>query len=149
MQIEHRLPEAAGWIAKPCEIGCIATTQKELRACMIGGGRGAKARLSTKQQAQLVAWVESGPDPKKDGVVRWRCVDLQARVKEDLGVTLHERTIGKYLAKHGFRRLSVRPEHPKTDRTTQEAFKKNFATLIADTLPEKAKGKPSGNMVSG
>ena len=37
------------------------------------GGRGAKARLSTKQQAQLVAWVESGPDPKKDGVVRWRC----------------------------------------------------------------------------
>ena len=106
------------------------------------GGRGAKARLSTKQQAQLVAWVESGPDPKKDGVVRWRCVDLQARVKEDLGVTLHERTIGKYLAKHGFRRLSVRPEHPKTDRTTQEAFKKNFATLIADTLPEKAKGKP-------
>jgi hypothetical protein len=41
-------------------------------------------------------------------------------------VKLHERTIGKYLAKHGFRRLSVRPEHPKTDPAAQQAFKKTL-----------------------
>jgi len=90
------------------------------------GGKGAKPRLSPKQQAQFVAWVEAGPDPEKDGVVRWRCVDLKVRIEEEFGVKLHERTIGKYLVKHGFRRLSVRPEHPKTDAAAQEVFKKTL-----------------------
>lgn len=89
-------------------------------------GKGAKPRLSSTQQARFVAWVEAGPDPVKDGVVRWRCADLQARVENAFGVKLHERTIGKYLAKHGFRRLSVRPEHPKTDPAAQQAFKKTL-----------------------
>ena len=40
--------------------------------------------------------------------------------------TVCERTIGKYLVKHGFRRLSVRPEHPKTDAAAQEVFKKTL-----------------------
>jgi hypothetical protein len=35
-------------------------------------GKGAKPRLSPTQQARFVAWVEAGPDPVKDGVVRWR-----------------------------------------------------------------------------
>jgi transposase len=89
-------------------------------------GKGAKPRLSPEQQAQFVAWVEAGPDPVKDGVVRWRCADFQARVDEEFGVKLHERTIGKHLAKHGFCRLSVRPEHPKTDPAAQQAFKKTL-----------------------
>ena len=54
---------------------------------------------------------------------------------------LHERTIGQYLAKHGFRRLSVRPEHPKTDPAAQQAFK-NFASLVVELMPKHAKGKP-------
>ena len=89
-------------------------------------GKGAKQRPSPEQQAQFVAWVEAGPDPLTDGVVRWRCADLQARVDEEFGVKLHERTIGKYLARHGFRRLSVRPEHPRTDPEAQQAFKKTL-----------------------
>ena len=92
-------------------------------------GKGAKPRLSLEQQALFVAWVEAGPDPAKDGVVRWRCADLQVRVEEEFDVKLHERTIGKYPARHGFRRLSVRPEHPKTDPAAQQAFKKNLAQL--------------------
>ena len=48
-------------------------------------GNGAKPRLPPKQQAQFMAWVEAGPNPVKDGVVRWRCVDLQARVEEEFG----------------------------------------------------------------
>lgn len=91
-------------------------------------GGGARPRLSPEQQAQFVAWVEDGPDPEKDGVVRWRCADLQARIEAEFGVKLHERTIGKHLAKHGFRRLSVRPEHPNADPAAQEAFKKTSAT---------------------
>jgi len=91
----------------------------------IGGGP--KPRLTAEQQAQFVAWVEEGPDPASDGVVRWRCADLQARIEAEFGVKLHERTIGKHLARHGFRRLSVRPEHPGSDPAAQEVFKKTSA----------------------
>ena len=51
------------------------------------GGKGAKPRLSPKQQAQFVAWVEAGPDPEKDGVVRWRCVDLKVRIEEEFALS--------------------------------------------------------------
>ena len=81
-------------------------------------------RLDPGQVAELVAWLEAGPDPAVDGVVRWRRQDLQRRIADRFGVELHERTVGKYLAALGYRRLSVRPRHPKTDPEAQEAFKK-------------------------
>jgi transposase len=81
-------------------------------------------RLAPDQLAELADWVEAGPDPVRDGVVRWRRKDLQARIAAAFGVTLHERSVGKQLAALGFRRLSVRPQHPKSDPQAQEAFKK-------------------------
>ena len=85
-------------------------------------------RLDPGQVSELMAWLETGPDPAPvpvgDGVVRWRRRDLQRRLADRLGVDLHERTVGKYLAALGYRRLSVRPRHPKTDPEAQEAFKK-------------------------
>ena len=81
-------------------------------------------RLDPGQVAELVSWLEAGPDPAVDGVVRWRRQDLRARIAERFGVELHERTVGKYLAALGYRRLSVRPRHPKTDPEAQEAFEK-------------------------
>lgn len=82
-------------------------------------------RLTPEQLAALAAWVEAGPDPVRDGVVRWRRRDLQHRIKAEFGVVRHERSVGKQLAALGFRRLSVRPQHPKSDPAAQEAFKKN------------------------
>ena len=38
---------------------------------------GAARRLTPEQEAELAALVEAGPDFERDGVVRWRCVDLQ------------------------------------------------------------------------
>ena len=84
-------------------------------------------RLDPAQVAELASWVEAGPDPATDGVVRWRRQDLRARVSERFGVELHERTVGKYLAALGYRRLSVRPRHPKANPGAQEAFKKASA----------------------
>lgn len=84
-------------------------------------------RLVPAQMADLAAWVEAGPDPEKDGVVRWRRQDLQRRIAEAFGVEVHERTVGKYLAALGYRRLSVRPQHPRTDPGAQETFKKTSA----------------------
>jgi transposase len=68
--------------------------------------------------------LETGPDPKVDGVVRWRRIDLKRWIEATFGVTMHERTVGKQLAALGYRRLSVRPQHPKADPAAQEAFKK-------------------------
>ena len=85
-------------------------------------------RLDPDQVAELVSWLEAGPDLAVDRVVRWRRQDLRARIASTFGVELHERTVGKYLAALGYRRLSVRPRHPRTDPEAQEAFKKTSLT---------------------
>lgn len=93
--------------------------------CNRGGG-GVKPLLSEDQKAQLSRWVEAGPDPARDGVVRWRRADLARRIEAEFNVKLHERTVGTYLARLGFRKLSVRPEHPYADPAAQAAFKKTL-----------------------
>jgi transposase len=93
--------------------------------CNRGGG-GVKPLLSEDQMAHLSRWVEAGPDLARDGVVRWRRADLARRLEAEFNVKLHERTVGTYLARLGFRRLSVRPEHPNADPAAQAAFKKTL-----------------------
>ena len=83
-------------------------------------GRGSK--LTARQQAELAALV--GPDPAVHRVVRWRRVDLRDELQRRFGVVLHERSVGKVLAKLGYRKLSVRPRHPQADEEAQETFKK-------------------------
>ena len=84
---------------------------------------GPQRRLSAEQKALLAARVEAGPDPKVDRVVRWRRIDLKRWIEVEFGVVMHERTVGKQLKELGYRRLSVRPRHPKADEAAQEAFK--------------------------
>ena len=116
-------------------------------------GGGVKALLTSDQMATLSTWVEEGPDPERDGVVRWRRKDLARRIEAVFGIKLHERTVGSYLAKLGFRRLSVRPEHPKADPQSQMAFKKlrpacrgcpagsGEAKASRDMVPGRSKGR--------
>ena len=66
-------------------------------------------RLSEEQQAQVAMWLAEGPKFERDGVVRWRCVDLQRRIQQQFAVTLRERTVRTLLHKLSFRQLSVRP----------------------------------------
>ena len=80
--------------------------------------------LTPAQKAELAELVEQGPDPERDGVVRWRRQDLKRRIEEMFGVVMQERTVGAQLAELGFVRLSVRPRHPKADEAAQAAFKK-------------------------
>ena len=88
------------------------------------GRPGPKPRLSPAQEAEVARWVEAGPDPAVHGVVRWRRVALRDLIERRFGARLHERTVGTLLRKLGFRRLSVRPQHPQSDPAAQEAFKK-------------------------
>ena len=83
-------------------------------------------RLSAAQQAEIETWVEEGADLKRDGVVRWRRVDLKQRIEQSFGVSLHERTVGKLLHTLSFRRLSVWPQHPKSDPEAQALFRLSF-----------------------
>ena len=83
-------------------------------------------RLSAEQQAEVAGWVDQGADLGRDGVVRWRRVDLQQRIRQNFGVDLHERMVGKLLDKLSFRRLSVRPQHPKSDPDAQASFRLTF-----------------------
>ena len=96
---------------------------------------GPRPRLSPEQEAELVTAVEQGPDPDRDGVVRWRRVDLQALIETRFAVRLHERTVGKVLRRLGFARISVRPRHPKADAAAQEAFKKASPSWYARRFP--------------
>ena len=80
-------------------------------------------RLSNEQEDLVVRWVEEGPELERDGVVRWRCRDLQERIRREFRVSLHERTVGKLLTRLRFRRLSVRPQHPQSDPAAQAAFR--------------------------
>ena len=83
---------------------------------------GPAPRLSAEQEAVVARWVEEGPDLERDGVVRWRCCDLGERIRQNFGVSLHERTVGKLLTRLRFRRLSVRPQHPQSDPAAQAAL---------------------------
>src|SRR3954462_14778852 len=60
-----------------------------------GPRSGRRPRLSPGQGAELATAVERGPDPDRDGVVRWRRVDLRALIEARFAVRLHERTGGK------------------------------------------------------
>ena len=42
-------------------------------------GGGVKRRLSTVHEVAVADWMRTGPDVAEDKVVRWRCVDIQAR----------------------------------------------------------------------
>ncbi len=90
---------------------------------------GPKPRLSPEQEAVVAEWVEQGPDLARDSIVRWRCVDLQDRIKREWGISLHERTVGKLLRKLAFRRLSVRPQHPKSNPEAQALFRVGLPVL--------------------
>jgi transposase len=89
---------------------------------------GRPARLSEDQLQDLDAIVGAGPDLETDGVVRWRCVDLQRVIAEKYSVDLCERSVGRILKDRGFRHVSVRPQHPKSDPAAQELFKKASPT---------------------
>lgn len=86
--------------------------------------QGRVCRLSEAEQRELAALIEAGPDLAEHGVVRWRLCDLCAWVEKRFGVTYHEQGLSKLIKRLGFRRISARPQHPKSNPESQAAFKK-------------------------
>src|SRR5262245_46919121 len=85
---------------------------------------GRRARLSDGQKGELCALVEAGPDPERDGVARWRCVDLKRVLGERFGVDLSAVRLGQVLKQLGFSHISARPRHPAQEAHAIATFKK-------------------------
>ena len=117
-------PVSVAWTARPCD------WVHRFNAEGIAGlynrphGGGAEPKLSAEQEAEIACWVRCGPDPERDGIVRWRLIDLRERIAGEFDVHFHERSVGKLVRRLGFRRISVRSRHPEADAAAQEAHKK-------------------------
>jgi transposase len=90
-------------------------------------GPGPAPLLNEAQLAEFKELVVNGPDPATDKVVRWRCIDLRDKVEQHFCVTVHKRTVAKWLRQLDLTRLQPRPFHPKKDAAAQESFKKTSA----------------------
>ena len=99
---------------------------------------GAAPRLSEAQRAELRELVVAGPDPEKDKVIRWRCLDLQEEIARRFSVRVHEGTVGKWLRQLGLTRLQPRPCHPKTCLAARETF----VSLMKNALLGTTAGTP-------
>jgi transposase len=90
-------------------------------------GAGPLPLLNEAQMAELRELVVNGPDPAVDNVVRWRCIDLREKIARQFSVSVHKRTVAKWLCGMDLTRLQPRPSHPKKDAAAQEIFKKILA----------------------
>ena len=117
-------PRRSGaWTTRPCGTGSIASTAHP-ESLIDNWTEGPEPGLSAEQLAAFAKIVEAGPDREKDGVVRWRRIDLKRVIAAKFGVDFHPRYVGKLLKKLGFSHMSARPRHPAQDERTVEAFKK-------------------------
>lgn len=80
--------------------------------------------LNAEQRAALARAVEDGPQPWRDGMVRWRLIDLVQWLWDTFKVSVSETTVGRELRAIGYAKLSVRPRHYAQDPEAAEAFKK-------------------------
>ena len=115
--------------------------------------RGAPPRkLAAAQEQQVAAWVRQGPDRERHKVVRWRLIDLRDEIARKFGVQLHERTVGKLLARLNFSHVSARPRHPGQDPQAQEAHKKTsprWSPPPFPTTPAANRSSSGGKMKPG
>lgn len=85
---------------------------------------GRPPKLNGDRKERLRAMVLEGPDADRHEVVRWRCTDLRDEIASQWSVTVHARTVAKWLHDLGMTRLQPRPIHPKKDPEDEIAFKK-------------------------
>ena len=81
-------------------------------------------RLTEGQQAALVSVILRGPDPERDGVHRWRLIDLCGVVEDRFGVRYCASGMYRLLKRLGVTWMSARPCHPRSDAQARAAFKK-------------------------
>jgi transposase len=112
-----------------------------------GQSPGRPSKLSAEQKEELRQLVEAGPDLDKDGVVRWRCVDLKRVLGERFGVDLSEVSLGRILKQLNFSRISARPRHRAQDEQAIPTFKKRLSGARRRDGEQARTGNPDRGMV--
>ena len=74
---------------------------------------GRPPKLKKAQTVKLIKTVKDGPNPKIDGVNRWRLCDLIEFIFKTFGVELVEASVWYILKRERFSTQSPRPRHPK------------------------------------
>ena len=80
--------------------------------------------LAPERLAARAPPVEAGPRPCRDGVARWRLVDLAAWLREEFGVAVSETTVSRALKRLGFRMPTARPQTHGQESEAMAAFEK-------------------------
>jgi transposase len=105
--------------------------------------------LGPEARAALARVVEDGPAPWRDGVVRWRLIDLVQWLWESFGVSVSETTVGRELRAMGFRKLSARVLVLVAQSTTCQLLRVAPATHCrVSGFPVRAKTAPLVQPVS-
>jgi transposase len=94
-----------------------------------------RRKLTPEQEATVCEWVREGPRLEQHKMIRWRLMDLRDEIARRFGVQMHERTVGKLMARLNFSRVSVRPRHPEQDTAAQDAHKKTLPSWSPQPSP--------------
>ena len=100
-------------------------------------------KLTAEGEVTVADWVRTGPMLEIHKVVRWRCADLRHEIARLLDVRVHERTVGKLLARLNFFRVSMRPRDPWQDIEAQEAHRKTSPIWSLQSSPHARGQKPA------
>ena len=121
---EGRLRRSGAWTARRFATGFTASTPRVQTGFSTTRPKVRSPACHPSRWPSSPGSSKAGPDREKDGVVRWRRVDLKRVIAETFGVDFHERYVGTLLKKLGFSPISARPRHPAQDERIVEAFKK-------------------------
>ena len=97
---------------------------------------GRSPKLDESQTAQLVSWIDAGPDPEANGASCWTVATIREWIKRRFDVDFTAEGVRRMLHRLDFRHVSPRPIHPRTTLEDQEDFRNNFSQLARALLPD-------------
>ncbi len=101
---------------------------------------GRPPKLDTCQEAQLVAWMDAGPDPEAGEPCCWT-VDIRHWIKCRFDMDFTVEGVRRMIRRLDFRHVSPRPIHPRARPEDQENFRQNFRELAMAALPDGVSGE--------
>ena len=97
---------------------------------------GRPPKLDENQQAQLVAWMDAGPDPDAGEPSCWTVGDIRLWIGRRFDVDFTLEGVRRMIHRLDFRHVSPRPIHPRAKPEDQENFRGNFSRLAQSVLPD-------------
>ena len=103
-------------------------------------GRGRKKPLTPEQEEKFKARIRAGAT-EADGVCTLRGEDVREILKTEFNIVRGLQATYNLLHALGFSILKPRPKHPKSDKATQEDFKKKYQ-ILSRKSPRSIPKKP-------